>query len=172
MSGYFSLEPDFQDIYNELGEYKDKEKQITRYILSNIARITKNKVKKDYNLYLHKDTNNLYRHIKSRVKRSASTHNDVAIVLSDASSANGVHYPFVLASGAEIKPKEEDGCLTFQIDGKWIRKHSVTIPERDFMGGPAKKYLGSSEMKNDMEIYLQKKLDKLAEQAAKKGKRK
>lgn len=154
-----SLKVDFSEIDEFLDNLDDRatRKQIIKYVLSNVTRITTNKIKKDYNLYLHKKTGNLYRNIKYKVyRRGTSSH-----IMSYAKSDNNVGYPFVLAAGVEIKPKKEDGYLTFQIDGKWIRKHSVTIPEHNFLEAPAKKYLNSSEMKKDMDFYLQKKIDQL-----------
>lgn len=157
MADFIELQADFEDVYDQLDELGKKRRQIVRYVLSNVTRLTKNKIKKDYNLYLHKKSGNLYKHIKSKLYRNL----DWSYIISDARGSNNVGYPFVLAAGAEIKPKKEDGCLTFQIDGKWIRKKSVTIPARDYINAPAKKYLGSSEMKKDMDFYLQKKLDAL-----------
>lgn len=157
MAQYVELQTDFEDVYDQLDELGKKRRQIVRYVLSNVTRLTKNKIKKSYNLYLHKNTGNLYKHIKSKLYKNM----DWSYIISDAKSDKNVGYPFVLAAGAEIKPKKEDKYLTFQIDGKWVKKKSVTIPPRDFIGEPSKKYLGSSEMKRDMDFYLQKKLDLL-----------
>lgn len=159
MPEYVSLESDFKDAYVDLEVLGKQGKNITRYVLRNIGNKTKTAVKKSYNVYLHKGTGNLYKSITSKL----SKRKDIAVISANAKSENLVRYGYVNAAGTEIKAKNGK-TLTFKIEDKWIRKHSVKIASKNFVEQPANSYLGSSKMKTDMDYYLQKKINKLIEQ--------
>lgn len=159
MPEYISLESDFKDAYVDLEVLGKQGKNITRYVLRNIGNKTKTAIKKSYNVYLHKGTGNLYRSITAKL----SKRKDLVVVSANAKSDNLVRYGYVNAAGTEIKAKNGK-FLTFKIDDKWIKKHSVKIKSKDFVEQPANTYLRSSTMKADMDYYLQKKIDKLIEQ--------
>lgn len=159
MPEYISLESDFKDVYEELEVLGKQGKNITRYVLRNIGNKTKTTVKKSYNVYLHKGTGNLYRSITAKL----SKRKDLVVVSANTKNDNRVRYGYVNAAGTEIKAKKGK-YLTFKIEDKWIKRRSVKIPSRNFVEEPANNYLRSSNMKADMDYYLQKKINKLIEQ--------
>lgn len=156
MSSYIDIKADFDEVNEYLGDLGKQGRTITRYVLSNIARITAKNVKKSYNLYLHKNTGNLYKSIKHHLSRRGM----YDVISANAKADSAVRYGYVNAAGTEIKAKNEK-YLTFQIDGKWVKKVSVRIPSKNFIEEPAESYLKSGDMKKDMDFYLQKKLDAL-----------
>ena len=156
MASYIDIKADFDNINEYLGDIGRQGRTISRYVLSNIARITAKHIKKSYNIYLHKRTNNLYKNIRHHLSKRRM----YDVISSNAISEGGVRYGYVNAAGAEIKAKKGK-YLTFKIDDKWVKKASVKIPSKDFIEEPAERYLRSSQMKEDMDFYLQKKLDAL-----------
>lgn len=153
MAKFIDIQADFSEIDNYLKTLEKGSRTIRRYVLRNIGRITKNKIKKSYNVYLHKQSGDLYKSIKSTLSRRK----DYDIVSANAENEKNIRYGYVLASGAEIRAKKKK-YLTFKIDDKWIKKQSVMIPSKNFMEEPAEKYLKSTEMQMDMDYYLDKKL--------------
>jgi hypothetical protein len=160
MPSYIDIRSDFSEVNEYLGELGKQGKNISKYILRNIGRITKNKVKKSYNSYLHKDTGYLYKSIKS-TQSKRSLYNVVSANARDPKTK--VRYGYVQSAGATIKPKNKP-YLTFQINGKWKKMKEVRVPAKNFMEEPANKYLKSTAIKQDIDKYLQKKLDQLEKQ--------
>ena len=78
-------------------------------------------------------------------------------IVSPSATSSGVRYGYVLAKGTTIVPKKGN-TLTFQIDGKWIRKHSVTIPERDWVEKPARDYIDSPSYKAKLESLVEREI--------------
>ena len=156
MANYIDIKADFDEVNEYLGDIGKQGRTISRYVLSNIARITAKHIKKSYNLYLRKRSCNLYKNIKHHLSKRGM----YDVVSSNAKSSNMVGYGYVNASGADIKAKNGK-YLTFQIDGKWVKKASVKIPSKNFIEEPGERYLRSTQMKDDMDFYLQKKLDAL-----------
>lgn len=157
MAQYVQIQTEFQLVEELLKNLGKQGKSISRYVLRNIGRITKNKIKKSYNIYLHKQSGDLYKSIKSYQSKRA-LYNVISANATDDKSK--VRYAYVLASGSTIQAKNKK-YLTFNVNGKWVKKKSVKIPANDFMETPATKYLKSTQMKQDMDKYLQKKLDQL-----------
>lgn len=162
MPQYIQIQTDFYEVEELLKNLGKQGKNISRYILRNIGRITKNKIKKSYNIYLHKQSGDLYKSITSSQSKRG-LYNVISANAKDDKTK--VRYAYVLAQGAEIKAKNKK-YLTFNVNGKWVKKKSVKLPSNEFMETPANKYLKSTQMKQDMDKYLQKKL----EQLEKKGK--
>jgi hypothetical protein len=144
-----------------LGANRDK---AMRRILGGIGTAAKNQVRKAYKSHgLSKGTGELYKSITRRVIRSGKA----VIVEAKARSKEGkVFYGYAIAKGARITAKE-GRCLTFQIDGKWVRVHSVQLPERDFVAKPVKDYLGSAAFKTKLDALLQKELDRVEKENGK-----
>ena len=65
----------------------------------------------------------------------------------------------MLASGYTVEAKDDSKLLTFQIDGKWFRMHSVTVQPKDFVQKPVENYVESLDCSNRMEKTLQKQID-------------
>lgn len=135
----------------------DKGKAMRR-ILSGVGTAAKNQVKKAYKGYgLSKGQGDLYKSITRKVLRSGKG----VIVEAKARSEKGkVFYGYALAKGAVITAKD-DGYLTFQKDGKWIKVRSVKLPERDFVAKPAKDYLEGPAFQQKLEQLVQKEVDRI-----------
>lgn len=160
MAQFIDIHTDFEEVNELLSNMGKQGTAISKYVLRNIGRITRNKVKKSYKSYLQKDTGYLYKSIKSSQSKRG-LYNVISANSKDPKTK--VRYAYVLASGATIKPKNKK-YLTFKVEDKWVKMKEVRIPSKNFMEEPANKYLKSTEMKMDMDKYLQKKLDQLEKQ--------
>lgn len=161
MAAEISVKADLDDVMETLSEIDGNKEKMRRRVLSGIASAVKSKVKRSYSALLHKRSGTLYKSIQSKVSRDGR----LAIV-SPSATSNGVRYGYVLAKGTTIVPKKAN-TLTFQIDGKWIRKHSITLPERDWVEKPAKDYIDSPAYKAKLDSLVQKEIDKAEKRKAK-----
>ena len=161
MAAEINVKADLDDVMKTLSEIDGNKEKMRRRVLSGIASAVKSKVKSSYRKLLHKRSGTLYKSIQSKVCRDGR----MAIV-SPSASSNGVRYGYVLAKGTMITAKKGD-ALTFQIDGKWIRKHSVVIPERDWVEKPARDYIDSPSYKAKLDSLVQKEIDKAEKRKAK-----
>lgn len=134
---------------------------IQKKILSSVGTGGKQAIRKAYRSLLKKRTGTLYKSIRSYVRRNGSA----VVFTNSADSGKNTgkggkrgRYGFMLASGYTIEPKGEH-LLTFNINGKWIRKHSVTVNAKDFTEGPVERYVESQECENRMDAALQKQVD-------------
>ena len=160
MAAEISVKADLDDVMKTLSEIDGNKEKMRKRVLSGIASAVKSKVKSSYRRYLNKRSGTLYKSIQSKVCRDGR----MAIV-SPSATSNGVRYGYVLAKGTTIIPKKAN-TLTFQIDGKWIRKHSVTIPERDWVEKPARDYIDSPTYKAKLGSLVQKEIDKAEKRKA------
>ncbi len=142
-----------------LSELDGNKFKMRRRILSGVGVAVKNKVRKSYRSFFHKQTGTLYKSLNSRVIK-----NGKAAIVSPSAARDKVRYGYVLSKGTTIEARKGE-LLTFKIGDKWVRKHSVRIPERDWVSGPAKRYLASSELKVKLEQLTQREIDR-AEKAA------
>ena len=160
MAAEISVKADLDDVMKTLSEIDGNKEKMRKRVLSGIASAVKSKVKSSYRRYLNKRSGTLYKSIQSKVCRDGR----MAIV-SPSANSNGVRYGYVLAKGTTIVPKKAN-TLTFQIDGKWIRKHSVTIPERDWVEKPARDFIDSPSYKAKLDSLVQKEIDKAEKRKA------
>ena len=154
----FSIEADIADslkFLESLGVHKDKS---LKRILSGVGTVAKNQVRKAYKSQgLAKGTGALYKSITRKVIRSGKA----VIVEAKAQSAHSkVFYGYAIAKGAHITAKN-DTYLTFQKQGKWIKVHAVTLPERDFVATPVKNYLCSPAFNQKLDELVQKEVHRI-----------
>ena len=159
-----SIETDLSEPLHFLQQLGARRHKVMRRILGGVGTAAKNQVKKAYKSYgLSKGTGALYKSISRRVLRSGKG----VIVEAKASSDNtNVFYGYALAKGARITAKK-GGYLTFQKDGKWIKVHSVQLPERDFVASPVKTYLSSPAFKAKLDQLVQKELTRIEKESKK-----
>lgn len=74
--------------------------------------------------------------------------------------AKKVLYGAALQKGFSITAKN-DKYLTFQVDGKWKKKHEITVPKRPWITDPAERAANSYVCENRMSQTIQKEVDKL-----------
>lgn len=162
MADFLYVKSDLDQAMRMLSDLDGNKDKMRKRILSGVGIAVKGKVKKAYRSFFHKKSGVLYKSIKSKVTR-----NGKAAIVFPSAKTNDVKYGYVLAKGGTIKPKKRHGLLSFQIGDKWVKAHSVTLPERDWVEGPARKYLESSELKERLDVLAQKEITK-AEKAAQK----
>ena len=155
MASVVSVKGDIKQALKMIGGLEKDKVKIRRRLLRGIGSATKSKIKKHYKNVLNKQSGLLYKSLSSKVSRNAKE----VVISSEAKSLDGVRYGYVLAKGATIKAKNSS-VLTFQINGKWIRKHEVVIKPRDWVEGPAKSYLDSREYYEKIEALTQKEIDR------------
>ena len=152
-----SLETQFDEALEMLEKLGANRQKAMRRILSGLGSTARSKVKKAYKSYgLHKSSGDLYKSITRRVVRSGKG----VIVEAKARNEKGVYYGYALAKGAKIEAKKAD-YLTFQKDGKWIKAHSVKLPERDFVAKPVVDYLKTQDFKERFDALMQKEIDRV-----------
>jgi hypothetical protein len=133
-----------------------------RRILGGIGTAAKNQVRKAYTSHgLAKGTGALYKSIARRVIRSGKA---VIVEAKAASDQRKVFYGYALAKGARITARD-GGYLTFQKDGKWVRVHSVKLPERDFVAAPVKHYLDSTAFKAKLDALVQTEVERIEKES-------
>lgn len=161
MAEMVSVKTDLDEAMSLLKELDGNQVKMRRRILSGIGTAVKNQVKKNYKSLLNKNTGSLYKSLNSKVIKSGK-----AVIVSPSAENNKVRYGYVLAKGSVIKAKNGD-LLTFKIGDKWIRKHQVTIPERNWVEQPTKQYLNSISYRQKIDSLVDKEI-KRAEKAAQK----
>ena len=144
-----------------LGANKDK---AMRRILSGIGTAAKNQVKKAYKSHgLSKGTGALYKSISRKVIRSGKA---VIVEAKAKSESQNIFYGYALAKGAQITAKD-GGYLTFQVNGKWVKVHSVKLPERDFVATPVKRYLASPAFGVKLDQLVQREVSRIEKERKK-----
>lgn len=161
MAEMLNIKADLDEAMDMLSELETNKFKMRRRILSGVGTAVKNSVKKSYRSFFHKRSGTLYKSLNSRIIK-----NGKAAIVSPSAQNGKVRYGYVLAKGTTIEPKNGE-LLTFKIGDKWIRKHSVTIPEKDWVAGPAKRYMASSELKEKLDQLTQREIDR-AEKASQK----
>ena len=160
--GIISIQGELQNCYRLLDGLEHNNKTVRKYIMRAAATGARQYVKRQYKSVLHKRSGTLYKSITSYVDRKGYKIIFTNNATSDKpTSKDGrlARYGFMLASGYTIEPKAGHKTLTFNINGKWIRKHSVTVQPKDFVEGPVERYFNSFEDDLRMEKAAQKQVD-------------
>lgn len=153
-----SVETELSEALTYLESLGANRHKAMRRILGGIGTAARSQVRKAYKSQgLSKGTGALYKSISRRVIRSGKA---VIVEAKASSQETKVFYGYALAKGARITAKE-GGWLTFQKDGKWVRVHSVKLPERDFVAAPVKKYLSSTAFKTKLEALVQREVERI-----------
>jgi hypothetical protein len=153
-----SVEPELSEALAYLESLGANRHKVMRRILGGIGTAARSQVRKAYKSQgLSKGTGALYKSISRRVIRSGKA---VIVEAKASSQETKVFYGYALAKGARITAKE-GGYLTFQKDGKWVRVHSVKLPERDFVAAPVKKYLSTTAFKTKLDQLVQKEVARI-----------
>ena len=156
MAEFISLETDFDEAFNLIDGLGKEFPKIRRKVLAGIGTTAVKKSKTAYRGMLQKRTGNLYKSIKRSVVKSGKA----VVIYPRAKSSNNVAYGFPLAKGSVIRAKDDD-YLTFQVNGRWVKKKEVRVPSHDFVEGPINSYLGSKAHKDQMDQIIEKELKRL-----------
>lgn len=123
------------------------------------------------NFKLHSRTGTLKKSITYRLGRNG----DYVVITNNATSGKATarrenlkrgnlgvernaRYGFMLAHGYVVVAKTSKG-LTFNINGKWVTKHSVIVQPKDWVEPPVERYTDSSELQTRLDKELQKQID-------------
>lgn len=161
---YISIEAQLDNAMEFLNEIDGNKNAMRRRILSAVGTGAKNAVKKSYSSLLNKRSGQLYKKISKKVIRSGKA----VVVQSTAHASNQVLYGYALAKGSTITARKSD-YLTFKIGDKWVKKHSIKLPQKDFIVSPAERYLHSSSVKETINKQIQKELERAAKAAERKA---
>lgn len=156
MAEFISIETDLKEVMGAFDALEKQASTIQRHLLAGIGSKAVSIVKKNYAMSLKKGTGNLYKNIKRMVVRSGNA----VVIASKALSENKKFYGYALSKGSTITAKNQE-YLTFKIGDKWIKKHSIKLPERDWFQKPVENYIGSREYDEQIEKLVQKEVDKL-----------
>lgn len=162
-NGIISVKADVDQVLRFFDGIKVSEKSISRSIMSQVGQGGRKYVRSRYASILHKKSGALYKSIKYRVYENGKN----VVFSSDANSGKKTskdgriaRYGYMLASGYTINAKNGK-YLTFNINGKWIKRKSVTVTPRDFMEGPLTRYMESGELKSRIDKAFEKQLEKV-----------
>lgn len=163
-AGEVSIQADISEPVRMLTELGAKKTSVMRSILSGIGTAAKKPVKSAYRqVGLKKRTGALYKSIQKKVFKNAKA----VMVQAKAQRDGKTFYGYALACGSKITAKNKK-CLTFQIDGKWIRTHSIQLKAHDFVEAPVKRYLLSSDFKAKLDQLVAKEVVKIEKKAKRK----
>ena len=161
-NGIISVKAEVDQVLRFFDGIKVSEKSISRGIMSQVGQGGRKAVRSKYGSILHKRSGALYKSIKYKVYKNGRN----VVFSADANSGKKTskdgriaRYGYMLASGYTITAKH--GFLTFNINGKWLKKKSVTVAPKDFMEGPLNRYMDSGDLKDRIDKAFQKQLDKI-----------
>lgn len=159
--GVISIQADISDAMAVFNGLEVNKVVIQKKLLGSVGTGGKQAIRRNYRSVLKKRSGLLYKSIKSYVKRNGS-----AVVFTNTADSGkntgkggkSGRYGFMLASGYTVEAKD-DNLLTFNIDGKWFRMHSVEVKPKDFVENPVERYVDSLDCSNRIEKTLQKQVD-------------
>lgn len=158
------VETDLKEVLDTLEEMGGRRSTMMRHLLSGIGTAAKGEVKRSYKSFgLSKGTGTLYKSIQRKVFRNGKA----VAIQAKARRGDGVFYGYALAKGSIITARNGK-WLTFKKDGKWVKVHSVKLPERDFVEAPVKAYLRSIEFQNKVDELMEKEIRKIEKANARK----
>lgn len=157
MAEFIKIKDELDSLTEYLDNLDSEKWQIRKNVLRAVGTSATRYVRRGYKSLLNKRSGALYKGIKKKMTRSGK-----AVVITSYARAvgSGIYYAGSLTKGSIIKAKNKD-FLTFKIGDKWIKKKEVKLPVRDFIVAPVEKYLGSPQIKTDMDKQLQKELDRI-----------
>lgn len=155
-AGFITVETDINEAMKVFEGLDKGQNTIRRHMLAGLGTSAKNKAKTFAKTQINKRSGALFKSFKRKVISNGKA----VLIEAKARAANQVFYGYALAKGATIKANHSD-YLTFQVDGKWVKTQEVRLKGIDYVSAPVKKYIDSSESKQQMERLVQKELDKL-----------
>lgn len=153
-TGFISIKPEISECLDFFNGLDVNKTMIKKKIMASVGTGSKQAVKRGMGKYLHKRSGTLYKSVFSRVYRDGRA----VYISNNAKSEKGQRYGFILANNYDINAKTPTG-LTFNINGKWFRKHSVHVEGRDWVEPSVNKYVNSADCANRMNKTFQKQVD-------------
>lgn len=157
MATFISVESEIKEAMKTFEDLEKYSPRIQRSILAGVGNRAKSIVKKNYSKHLQKRSGNLYKDIKRMVVKRGNA----VVITTMARGENKAFYGHALAQGSTIRAKTSKG-LVFKIGDKWIRKHEVKLPQRDWFDQPISAYIGSTEYNEQIDKLVEREIKKLA----------
>lgn len=161
--GLVSVKADVDEALRFFENLNVSEKTISKAILRSVGQGGRKAMRSGYNAVLKKRTGKLYKSLMYKVYRNGKTlvfTNNADSGKRTAKDGRIARYGFMLASGYTIEAKKGD-YLTFNINGKWMKKESVTVTPRDFADTPVNRFLKSQDCDDRIEKAVQKQITKI-----------
>ena len=161
-NGVISLKPDMDAAMNMFRGMEVNRKMITKKVLQAVGTGGKIAMRRAYRSVLKKRSGTLYKSIRSYVRKNGYElvfTNNANSGKNTAKDGRIARYGFMLASGYTIPKNKTDKLLTFQINGKWFRMHSVEVKSKDFTERPLERYTTSVDMLERMDKAVDKQID-------------
>ena len=158
-----SLEADISGPIAFLKELGGKERTVLRNILSGVGTDAKAAVKRSYRSSgLSRRTGALYKGISRRVTKDGRN----VIVSTTARNDRHVLYGGALAKGSLIEARDAK-ALRFKVDGKWVTRRSVKLPERPFITEPVLRRMASTAFHEKLDQLVEREVQKIMRRKAK-----
>ena len=158
-----SLEADLDEPLAMLEELGAKERTVLKNILSGVGTDAKAAVKRSYRSSgLHRRTGALYKGISRKVTKDGRS----VIVSTTARNDRQVLYGGALAKGSLIEP-DGKAFLAFQVDGKWVRRRQVKLPERPFITQPVLRHMETTAFREKLDKLVEREVGKIMRRRAK-----
>lgn len=162
---------DWKQLADDLGEHKRLVPYIARDIMRKVNRAIIKDLKQQWKGkgYKVSKINGPYKNVASW----ASLKFNAGIYIKRAKGENeyGSPYPYysmALEKGATIRPKDDDGYLTFYKDGQWHKVKEVTIRPELNVWNTWKDWWSSDKAMQIADAELQRQLNKIYERAMRK----
>jgi len=157
--GIISVEADINECLRFFNGLDVNKLAITRNILKAVGQGARSVAKKNLNKTLQRRTGNLYSHIRYVIaSKTVDIYSDAESGKRTGKHNKPARYAFMLASGYTIEAKTPKG-LTFNINGQWFRKHSVTVAPKDFIEPPIDRWVGSADYKARVDKAFQQQVN-------------
>lgn len=163
--GIISVKADVDECLRFFDGLGKSEKSVSKAIMTQVGIGGRLAARKHYPSVLSKKSGKLYKSIKYKVyKNGRNVVFSADAVSGKKTSKDGriARYGYMLASGYSITAKDPNKHLTFNINGKWVKKKSVTVAPRDFMEEPIDRYMMSGDLKARIDKAFDKQLEKVA----------
>lgn len=159
--GWVDMKADVSDCLKFFNGLDVNKVAIRKNLMRRVGTGAKQAVKKNFTHYLHKRSGTLFKGVTSKVTKYGGAvyiTNNVDSGKPTSKDGRVARYGFMLASGYTIEGKTPTG-LTFQINGKWFRKHSVTVAPKDWVEPSVNKYMASGDAKARLDKEFQRQVD-------------
>lgn len=159
--GYIRVSADINEALRFFDGLDVNRKAIKKNLLRSLGTGAKNAVKHSYGQYLRKRTGTLYRSITSKVSRTGKSvviSNNAESGKNTAKDGRAARYGFMLAQGYTIEAKTSH-LLTFQVNGQWVRKHSVTVKPVDWVEPSVERYVSSADASQRLDKEFQRQVN-------------
>lgn len=155
---YIQIKSDLDELKSSLDGMEKSMPKLTRRVLGAAGTGIKKTTKKNFSNYFNNRTGMFFKSLKYKVRKSGNSVIISASATSDGTS-KGIRYPFVLAAGATILPKNGKTLTFLGKEGVWKRVKQTVIKPTPWIETPAESYLASSDYQNDIDAVLQKHID-------------